>query len=105
MIICFGQPEGGSKLTLTQCQRLGKPHLVIDANTATANDAAVLMHTFVTVQRVEVLNVAGPSEGRTPCTYAFVRAAIHAFISAAMPLITEQNLALPQVRRGLPESL
>lgn len=85
VIICFGQPEGGSKLTLTQCQRLGKLHLVIDANTATKSDAAVLTHTFVTGEGVEVLNIPGPSEGRTPGTYAFVHAALHAFISAAMP--------------------
>ena len=80
VIFCRQQPEGGSKLTLTQCQRLAKPHLVIDANTLTASEAAAKVRAFVTDHNLAVLNVAGPSEGRTPGSHAFVRAAMREFI-------------------------
>lgn len=84
VILCFGEPAGGSKLTLNQCQRLGKPCLLIDANTMTASEATALIRAFVIDQNAGVLNVAGPSEGRTPGTYGFVHAAISELIRSAV---------------------
>jgi hypothetical protein len=83
VIFFFGQPEGGSKLTHTQCERLGKPYLLIDTNTMTVSSAAMLINAFVTDLGAAVVNIAGPSEGRTPGTYTFVHATICKLINSA----------------------
>lgn len=70
------QPEGGSKLTLTQCQRLAKPHLVIDSNTINPVAAALSICDFLGHHSIIVMNGAGPSESRNPGIQAYVRDAM-----------------------------
>ncbi len=50
---------------------MGKPCLVVDAELATATEAAVLMAVFVLRHRVAALNVAGPRASGQPHIYAF----------------------------------
>lgn len=75
-ILCLGEPSGGSALTLAQCRRLNKPHLLIDGHIEGVGRAAELLLAFVDAFAIETLNIAGPSEGRSPGTHLYVEAAV-----------------------------
>jgi len=82
VIFYFKRPTGGTELTLIQCIRLLKPYQLIDASIIPPARAGQIMHTFAQEQAVGVLNVAGPSEGRTPGTYSYVLVAVQSLIKA-----------------------
>lgn len=73
VIFCGGQPIGGSALTFDQCKRLGKPCLVIDTRELTPSRAAETLVEALELHHIQVLNVAGASESRTPGIQAYVR--------------------------------
>ncbi len=81
-IFYFNRPTGGTELTLSQCIRLHKPYQLIDASIIPSIYAGQILHAFAQEQTVGVLNVAGPSEGRTPGTYSYVLAAVQSLIEA-----------------------
>lgn len=76
VIFCPGEPVGGSALTFTQCQRWGKPCLVIDTSEYAPAGAAEILADALERHRLGVLNVAGSSESRSPGIGAYVRATI-----------------------------
>ena len=59
LIITFGAPSGGTLRTIEFCQRLHKPHLVIDASKTSKSEAAVEIARFIDEHGIKVLNVAG----------------------------------------------
>jgi predicted Rossmann fold nucleotide-binding protein DprA/Smf involved in DNA uptake len=63
LILTRGYPSGGTALTLTLAQRLGKPHFLVDLSRTKAPATARL---WIAAQRVRVLNVAGPRESQQP---------------------------------------
>ena len=71
-VFAFGEPAGGTRLTVDLARRLGKPCLVIDAELVTPGEAAVLLAVFVLRHRVGRLNVAGPRASGQPGIYLFV---------------------------------
>ena len=76
VIFCPGEPVGGSALTLAQCQRLGKPCILIDSNELAPARAAEILAEALELHGIQVLNVAGSSESRTPGIQAYVRATV-----------------------------
>ncbi len=72
VVVAFGPPTGGSRLTVDMARRLGKPCLTVDAELATPGEAAVLVAVFLLRHRVATLNVAGPRASGQPAVYAFV---------------------------------
>ena len=72
VVLSYGPPTGGTKLTADLCRRLGKPCLVVDADLSTAGEAAVLLAVFVLRHRVGRLNVAGPRASGQPAIGGFV---------------------------------
>lgn len=81
-IFYFNQPTGGTELTLAQCIKLRKPYQLVDASEISPVRAGEVIYQFVQRNGVAVLNVAGPREGRTPGTYAYVREAVLSLIKA-----------------------
>ena len=75
-VFSFGEPTGGTRLTVDLARRLGRPVLVIDAELATAGEAALLLAVFVLRHRVGRLNVAGPRASGQPEIYPFVSDAL-----------------------------
>ena len=65
-IVHSGKPEGGTRLTLEQCVRHGKPHLLVDASTSRPEEAAREVAAFVERERIAVLNIAGPRASKWP---------------------------------------
>ena len=82
-IFYFNHPTGGTELTLVQCIRLHKPYQLIDASEISTVRTSAILHLFVQQHGVAVLNVAGPSEGRTPGTHAYVREAVLSLIEVS----------------------
>jgi len=70
LIISRGAPTGGTDYTRVQVLRYGKQLLGIDLNNqSNLKDAASLIAAWIELQRIEVLNVAGPRASKDPCIY------------------------------------
>src|SRR5262245_3034986 len=76
LIIAFGTPSGGTLETLRDCERFGRPHLLVDASANEPTNAAARAAQFVDERGIEVLNVAGPRESSHPGARAYAEAAI-----------------------------
>jgi len=63
LILCRGQPSGGTELTLRLAQQHGRSCMVVDLD-----DPPVAEEVFrwVDSREVQVLNVAGPRESQSP---------------------------------------
>jgi len=62
LILCRGEPTGGTALTLVFAQRHGRPHLVVDLGRA----SAAQVRRWLARVRPATLNVAGPRESSAP---------------------------------------
>lgn len=60
LVIAFGPPTGGTRLTIQDCIRSRKPYKLVDAAAVDVEMAAALAADFVADHDVRVLNVAGP---------------------------------------------
>jgi len=70
LIISRGAPTGGTDFTRVQVLRYGKQLLGIDLNNqSNLQDAASLVASWIELQRIAVLNVAGPRASKDPCIY------------------------------------
>ena len=73
LIICYGEPEGGTRQTLEFCERRNKPRLRVDAAVTPEQEAARQVAAFVREHGVRVLNVAGPRASKRPGAHAYAR--------------------------------
>ena len=80
VVLAYGPPTGGTRLTVDWCRRLGKPWLAVDADLVTAGEAAVLVAVFILRHRVAVLNVAGPRTSGQPLIYGYTFDALTALL-------------------------
>jgi hypothetical protein len=75
LILTWGKPTGGTRLTVQVCRRLGKPHLVIDLadekNLATA--ISRVQEWLAANVAGGCLNVAGPRASKHPEVYEQAR--------------------------------
>jgi len=68
LILCLGEPSGGTALTIKQCEKLGKPFYVHKLNSEYGtyvdgeNSADVIY--WMSCHDIQALNVAGPREGK-----------------------------------------
>lgn len=74
LIVTFGAPTGGTAATLDDCRALGRPVLVIDAQTLDPDTAVMRLRAFLARHAVAVLNVAGPRASGHPDAYTYARA-------------------------------
>ncbi len=82
LIITFGAPSGGTAATLADCQRLGRPPLVIDADECSIDQAVAQLAAFVDTRHVGVLNVAGPRASGHPAAYDTAYAIVSRYLAA-----------------------
>jgi len=82
MILCRGEPSGGTALTIKYCEQLNKPYMVYQLKAGEALYVGSLEYPqeiayWLNTQNIEVLNVAGPREGKHcliyDYAYAFLR--------------------------------
>lgn len=73
VVICFGDLEGGTRLTVQHCIALLKPCKLIDAREISETRAAELILDFVGTRDIATLNVAGPRRSRVPRAQQYAR--------------------------------
>jgi len=69
LIISHGILTGGSALTLDLAVRHGKPHLHLDMQRTEMHDAKQLVTSWITENKINVLNVAGAKISKDPEIY------------------------------------
>lgn len=66
LIFSFGEPTGGTALTLKLAHSSGKPFLAVDLESCSRDSAAEQVREWLIETGVRVLNVAGPRESGEP---------------------------------------
>ena len=84
LVITFGRPAGGTARTIEWCQRMRKPHLVIDAAVTEMASAEEAAREFVRVHGVQRLNVAGPRASKESRGYDYAREFVGRLIRATV---------------------
>jgi hypothetical protein len=74
LVLCFGEPTGGTALTLRLARRHGKPSCVAPLEDASRRAALEKVSRWLRAQPIAVLNVAGPRESQAPGAGAAARA-------------------------------
>jgi hypothetical protein len=82
LILTWGQPAGGTLLTVKACRSMGKPHLVIDLADQEGRTAAIASAREWLAAKLPggVLNVAGPRASKQPHVYDRARALLLALL-------------------------
>ncbi len=73
VIISRGNLTGGSKLTRTYANVLGKPNCYIDLLKTEEFEAAMILKSFIMENKIMILNVAGPRHSHYPRIYKDVK--------------------------------
>jgi len=71
LIVTFGPASGGTAHTIEVCERLARPHLIVDAASTMLEEAASRAVRFVTEEGVAQLNVAGPRASGEPRAHEY----------------------------------
>jgi hypothetical protein len=81
VVICCGEPRGGTKFTVQCCVEQESPHKLIDAAVISAEQAAELIAGFVRDHKISTLNVAGPRQSEWPDGYDYTFRALENLFS------------------------
>ena len=76
LIVTFGQATRGTARTISLCERLERPHLIVDAASVTLEEAVWRAVRFVREEGVGQLNVAGPRASGEPRAYEYALALV-----------------------------
>ena len=63
LILTVGEPTGGTGLTKSHAETVGKPCLVIDLD---QNPTAATVHDWIQTHSIQTLNIAGPRVSQQP---------------------------------------
>ena len=78
LIVTFGHASGGTAYTIEACEKLARPHLIVDGASVALEEAVRRVVRFVREHSIRELNVAGPRASGEPrageYAYALVRA-------------------------------
>ena len=83
LIFSFGEPTGGTALTLKLARNSGKPHLAVDLEVTPPDVAAARVREWLAQTGVRVLNVAGPRASSEPRIAAAVTSVLSAALGAS----------------------
>jgi Circularly permutated YpsA SLOG family len=87
LIICNGEPVGGTRETIERCIENDKPYLFVDPKEVPAAAAAEKALKFLRRRHIRCLNVAGPRASQWPEGHALT----YQIISAILRRISGQN--------------
>lgn len=85
LVICFGEPSGGTLETVRFARHVGKPVLVVDGAKTAAPAVAERAADFVGANSITVLNVAGPRESGRPGARAYAQQVVSCLIRGTSP--------------------
>lgn len=76
LIVSHGTLAGGSLLTRQLAQKHGRPHLHVDLDTLSPDEALMATAAWIRQKKIGVLNVAGPRASGDPAIYAAVKSLV-----------------------------
>jgi hypothetical protein len=82
VVIYPGQLSGGTEQTIRFCVELERPHQLIDASRVSTEGAANLITDFVSKNKIDTLNVAGPRQSEWPEGYDYAFRALDILLTA-----------------------
>lgn len=94
LIVTFGHASGGTAYTIEVCEKLARPHLIVDAASVTFEEAVYGAVRFVREEGVSQLNVAGPRASGEPRAYEYAYALVRELCLQCG--VTESRGATPQ---------
>ncbi len=80
VVFTFGPPTGGSALTVQIARSLRRPHLILDLERSTSDEAVQILCQWLALERPQTLNIAGPRASGEPR----IAEATRAILSAAL---------------------
>jgi hypothetical protein len=85
LILSWGEPTGGTLLTVNECRRTGKPAMLIDlAGKVDMAEAVRAARDWIAANVAGgVLNVAGPRASRDPAVYGRARVFVRTLLGGA----------------------
>ena len=66
LVICMGEPMGGTALTIEIAGEIDRPLLIVDPSSTDATRSAATIRRWLDDLRPRILNVAGPRESERP---------------------------------------
>jgi hypothetical protein len=93
LVLNIGALEGGTLYTTECAKRLGKPYLVVQLESVAAQSAGDV-RAWVTENRIQVLNVAGPRESKRPGVQAMGRCYLDALFTSGRVARAQRKSAL-----------
>ena len=81
VVIYPGELRSGTEQTVRFCVELERPHQLIDASRASAEDAAEFIADFVLKNKIGILNVAGPRQSEWPEGYGYASRVLDIFLA------------------------
>lgn len=70
LVLNLGELDGGTRETVRFADRLCKPCLLIQMDAVDASGATASLLDWLKAEQVQILNIAGPREGKRPGAYA-----------------------------------
>ena len=104
LIIARGKLTGGSDYTRQMTLKHKKQLLGIDLNLASHFDAASLIASWIKLQRVQVLNVAGPRATKDPRIYSDVQRILEQTIQILIDEERRTSFELEHPEKGKPSN-
>lgn len=86
LVLTWGEPTGGTALTIKLAQKHEKPSLVLDLEQRN-QDMATTIHDWIEKNNIRILNVAGPRESKVP--------GIHKMAKNVLAELIKGNRCLP----------
>jgi hypothetical protein len=75
-----GDVYGGTRLTILEAEKLGRPLLLVSLAETDLDDAAARIAAWIGKKDIATLNIAGPRESESPGIYAAARGLVSAVI-------------------------
>ncbi len=110
VIISRGHLTGGSKLTKTYAERIGRPNCYLDLLMCEELEAALILKFFIQENKIKTLNVAGPRLSHHPGIYMDVKTILETllyilFLDTRQDLVIKKYLPLKQAEEGFPKTM
>jgi hypothetical protein len=81
LVLTWGEPSGGTRLTVDHAGRVGKPYLVMALDVDFGAASLGRVRRWLDRHGIGTLNVAGPRESSRPGAYADARAFLDRMLS------------------------
>ncbi|RLB91026.1 MAG: hypothetical protein DRH26_08630 [Deltaproteobacteria bacterium] len=110
IIISRGKLTGGSRLTHTYAESVGKPNCYIDLLNCEEFEAALILKSFIIEKQIQILNVAGPRLSHDPGIYMDVKAILEIliylfFLDTPQEREIQKNISLGSVKEAFPQTM